>query len=397
MTYHIMSPLQIGTHSFIRTLGDFPNNRCYKRWIYIRMFCRNMLLQKSGRDSSVCALCTLVNFTTNRCYKIGIYIRMFCRNMFLQINVADSFISALYALVDFTTNRSYKIGMSYNYGYDGAAVMSGRFKGLRTLIMDKYPRAHFVLCVAHTLHLVLAHSIGNCIGTIKSIIHFFRQSALRDGLLKKTADEIGAPHSTLLSLCETRRSEKHTAVERFAEMYPVVAAALQQSGREVATQVYQLQGAMETGQFLVRTIVLRKSFWYTSNSARSLQNVNVDLSYTFNYEAKKLSSVDISVARMTGRQINRSNVPEDTAEVYYGRNIFYPFIEHVVNEIEARFIYHEETISEIQLVLHDRTQNTDRAKECITEIREICLNEAEKKIVVSEYELWCNQESPLQP
>ncbi|XP_057670539.1 zinc finger MYM-type protein 1-like [Diorhabda carinulata] len=65
-------------------------------------------------------------------------------------------------------------------GYDGAAVMSGRLKGVRTIITNKYPRAQFVHCAAHTLNLVLAHScqipaIRNCIGTIKSIINFFRQ------------------------------------------------------------------------------------------------------------------------------------------------------------------------------------------------------------------------------
>jgi len=43
-------------------------------------------------------------------------------------------------------------------GYDGAAVMSGRFRGVRTLIAEKYPKAQFVHCAAHTLNLVLPHS-----------------------------------------------------------------------------------------------------------------------------------------------------------------------------------------------------------------------------------------------
>ncbi|XP_072391085.1 52 kDa repressor of the inhibitor of the protein kinase-like [Diabrotica undecimpunctata] len=313
-------------------------------------------------------------------------------------------------------------------GYDGAAVMSGRFKGVRTIIMDKYPRALFVHCVAHTLNLVLGHSceipaIRNCIGTIKSIINFFRQSALRDGLLKRTADEIEAPHSMLISLCETRWTEKHTAVERFAEMFPVVNSVLQElqeSGREIATQAYQLQVAMENSQFIVSLTILRKVFSYTSSLNRTLQKVNVDLTDSCSYvktikttlqnlrnerefsnlfeEAKKLISADITVPRVSRRQLNRNNIPGDTAEVYYRRNIFYPFIQHVVTELDARFKPHEEAISGIQLLLPDRTQNTERAKKCIAGIGEIFLREVEIKHLVSEYELWhnhwCNQEQP---
>ncbi|XP_056631477.1 zinc finger MYM-type protein 1-like [Diorhabda sublineata] len=275
-------------------------------------------------------------------------------------------------------------------GYDGAAVMSGRLKGVRTIITNKYPRAQFVHCAAHTLNLVLAHScqipaIRNCIGTIKSIINFFRQSALRDGLLKKTADEIGAPHSTLISLCETRWTEKHTAVERFSEMFPVVLAtlqALQESEREVATQAYQLQVAMENSQFIVSMINLRNE---------------QEFSNLFE-EARKLSSTDISAPRVSGRQINRSNIPGQTAEVYYRQNVFYPFIEHVTTEFDARFKSHEEAISGIQLLLPNQTQNTEAAKKCIVGIGATFLSEVEIKGLVSEYELWhnhwSNQEKP---
>ena len=66
--------------------------------------------------------------------------------------------------------------------------------------------------------------------------------------------------------------------------------------------------------------------------------------------------------------MNRSNVPGETAELYYRRNVFYPFIEHVVAELDARFKPHKETISGIQLLLPDRTQNTERAKKCIAKI-----------------------------
>lgn len=40
--------------------------------------------------------------------------------------------------------------------YDGAAVMSGRFTGLQTIIRDEYKYSHFVHCYAHQLNLILS-------------------------------------------------------------------------------------------------------------------------------------------------------------------------------------------------------------------------------------------------
>jgi hypothetical protein len=47
--------------------------------------------------------------------------------------------------------------MLVGQGYDGAAVMSGQFRGVRTIISEKYPKAQFIYCAAHTLNLVLSH------------------------------------------------------------------------------------------------------------------------------------------------------------------------------------------------------------------------------------------------
>ncbi|XP_056647222.1 52 kDa repressor of the inhibitor of the protein kinase-like [Diorhabda sublineata] len=206
-------------------------------------------------------------------------------------------------------------------------------------------------------------------------------------------------------------------------MFPVVLdtlQALQESEREVATQAYQLQVAMENSQFIVSMIVLKKIFSYISNLNRVLQKVNIDLANTCNYvttikttlqnlrneqefsnlfeEARKLSSTDISAPRVSGRQINRSNIRGQTAEVYYRQNVFYPFIEHVTTELDARFKSHEEAISKIQLLLLNQTQNTEAAKKCIVGIGATFLSEVEIKGLVSEYELWhnhwSNQEKP---
>ncbi|XP_042911134.1 zinc finger MYM-type protein 1-like [Parasteatoda tepidariorum] len=281
------------------------------------------------------------------------------------ISVEDVSAQAL-ATTIITHLVSYNLDM-YKFigqGYDGAAEMSGRLRGVRTIIAEQYPKAQFVHCVAHVLNLVLVHScevpmIRNCLGTIKSVINFFRQSPLRDGQLKKIADENNFEHSTLIGLCETRWTEKHVAVERFAEMLPVARATLetlQSTGlSDVATQAFQLQTAVDNSQFIVSLVILRKVFSYL---IKVMQKVNVDLIATWSYaktvsttigsirnetqfsilfeEAKRMSSNEIVVPRMAARASQRNNVPGETAEIYYRRNVFYPFIYRVVTELGAK-------------------------------------------------------------
>ncbi|CAH1985723.1 unnamed protein product, partial [Acanthoscelides obtectus] len=319
---------------------------------------------------------------------------------------------------------SYNLDMDkwIGQGYDGAAVMSGRLRGVRTIISEQYPKAQFVHCVAHVLNLVLAHSCGipmirNCIGTIKSVINFFRQSPLRDGLLKKIADQINSSHSTLISLCETRWTEKHVAVERFAEMVPVIRetlGALQDAASsDVATQAYHLQTAVDNSQFIVSLVILRKVFSYTANLNKAMQKVNVDLTNICEYtktvkttllnvrnesqfailfeQAQQMSSGDIVVPRITRRQTLRNNIAAETAEIYYRRNVFYPFIDHVIAELDARFKPHESTIEGIQMLLPEKTSNDSRIKENLEKIAQTFLGgENEGTIFLSEYEIWHN-------
>lgn len=344
------------------------------------------------------------------------------REDFLEFVPVEDVAAESLATTIVTHLLSYNLDMDkfIGQGYDGAAVMSGRLRGVRTIIAEQYPRAQFVHCVAHVLNLVLAHSceipmIRNCIGTIKSVINFFRQSPLRNGLLKKIANQTNSCHSTLISLCETRWTEKHVAVERFAEMVPIVRetlVALQGSAtNDVATQAYHLLTAMENSQFIVSLVILRKVFSYTMNLNKAMQKVDVDLINICGYaktvkttllnirnesqfeilfkQAQQMSSSDIVVPRMTGRQTQRSNIPAETAEIYYRRNVFYPFIDHVTTEIDARFKPHESTIEGIQMLLPEKTSNDSRIKENLTKIAQTFLG-GENEGFLSEYEIWHN-------
>ncbi|CAH1176652.1 unnamed protein product [Phaedon cochleariae] len=102
-------------------------------------------------------------------------------------------------------------GMQRNVGqgYDGAAVMEGSFKGVQALIRKQYPEALYVHCCSHSLNLALRHSylqsVRNCIGKVRSVVVFFKNSPKRMTSLR---DEIktenpGSRWKTLASMCET--------------------------------------------------------------------------------------------------------------------------------------------------------------------------------------------------
>ena len=49
-------------------------------------------------------------------------------------------------------------GRSGGQGYDGAANMSGKHKGAKAIIQQKYPLAVYFHCKDHSLNLALVHS-----------------------------------------------------------------------------------------------------------------------------------------------------------------------------------------------------------------------------------------------
>ena len=47
--------------------------------------------------------------------------------------------------------------------------------------------------------------------------------------------------------------------------------------------------------------------------------------------------------RRSGRQIHRSNVPEDTPSEYYCRSLSIPLLDHLLSEMRSRFSSHQQT------------------------------------------------------
>ncbi|XP_003739986.1 zinc finger MYM-type protein 1-like, partial [Galendromus occidentalis] len=120
-------------------------------------------------------------------------------------------------------------------GYDGCSAMSGRFKGVQTVIKASIPEALYVHCASHCLNLAVVHSsectlIRNTVGTIGNIRAFISNSTSRIRILEEQV----ALHSDtttarrLKPLCSTRWVESHKAFINFKEMFVPIVGALEE-------------------------------------------------------------------------------------------------------------------------------------------------------------------------
>lgn len=117
-------------------------------------------------------------------------------------------------------------------GYDGAAAMSGRYKGVQAHIKKLYPSAIYVHCSAHLLNLVVSKScslqpIRNCLGVISKTRDFFVYPKRKTVLTQKIEYSPEYPSKkTLKRCCETRWIESYHSVNDFLELYDFVVESL---------------------------------------------------------------------------------------------------------------------------------------------------------------------------
>ncbi|XP_025208701.1 52 kDa repressor of the inhibitor of the protein kinase-like [Melanaphis sacchari] len=182
-----------------------------------------------------------------------------------------------------------KIENLIGQGYDGASAMSGLYNGVQKHIRDKIPHALYVHCAAHSLNLAIGKSctipeIRNCIGSISTIINFFRKSPMRSAVLKEFIKKHtpSTQQSSLIQMCETRWIDRHESVLRFKDLYKVIAYALNdlESNHNLETSqlAFQLSKTHRSSQFIIALYVIEKLFSITLPLCNALQKINCDLS-----------------------------------------------------------------------------------------------------------------------
>ena len=116
-------------------------------------------------------------------------------------------------------------------GYDGASIMSVKYRGVQARVKELYPLAMYAHCCNHVLSLVISTSsqlpvIRNAVTTISDIRVFLSRSAPRVSIFQDNVERgvLGSVSSRqkLKPICATRWVERHDSIINFETLLPAV-------------------------------------------------------------------------------------------------------------------------------------------------------------------------------
>lgn len=260
-------------------------------------------------------------------------------------------------------------------GYDGAANMSGKFKGTQAYISKHKPLATYVHCYSHCLNLVLVKAcsvqpVRNTIGIVEEVINFIRDSPKRLEIFK-SKNKKHCPNlnsDILLKLCATRWVEHHEAFIRFNQMLPAIVSFLEymieSSDGQVLTKVNGLYNSILRFDFVLTLQIIINTMNITLPLSRKLQTPTFDISEAQTLIQSALTvltnqrnenefkdifkksedlankfNIEVKISRIANKQRNRLNISSEsnTPENYYRVSVYYPYLDALLTEIKYRF------------------------------------------------------------
>ncbi|KAJ8892184.1 hypothetical protein PR048_004764 [Dryococelus australis] len=265
-------------------------------------------------------------------------------------NVADTHIHAL-------QKQDINCYFPRDQGYDGAASMSGKFRGTRD---SKGLYAH---CFSLSLNLAISNSsdvtsIRNCYGTIRKLYDFFTTQRLFCN--KK------------LQLCPTKWVERHESVMVVVQLLQPVAATLEEitewGDKNALSNAFILLNAIGQPDFIRALLSAEKLLSYILPLRKKLQATDADLASALPYaddinsvltrirenaetEFKILFRECEETARNIGLQItipklvHRANVSAENVEEYFRCDVFIQWPDGLISNLHARFAKHKEILT----------------------------------------------------
>ncbi|XP_068675681.1 52 kDa repressor of the inhibitor of the protein kinase-like [Montipora foliosa] len=264
-------------------------------------------------------------------------------------------------------------------GYDGAANMAGVHRGVQAIIKQHVPEAVYVHCKAHSLNLAIGHAckeplVRNMLSTLQTIAFAFDYSAKRllafqeslrqDVLVREEMER----RAKLRTLCETRRASRADSLYTFRTAYPVVVQSLETLSDDGDGKARGYLCSIKQFDFIIALCATEHVLSNTVSLSKMLQGKNVDLveaakeaSVVINvmkverddpsvwkelYERGKQLADDVDIEpripRTAGRQQHRVNIPAETPGMYWQRAVYFPLVDHLVQELTDRLLSQED-------------------------------------------------------
>ena len=273
------------------------------------------------------------------------------------------------AIAELLLNFLHELGLDPNLirgqGYDAAANMAGIHKGARAVIQREYPRAVYVHCRAHALNLAVVKScenpyIRNMLGVVERVAVFFGDSAKRylrlSESISNSETEAFPNRRGLPTMSETRWSSRAVTTETFVGNYEAIHDALVGLAHDGDGTAL---ASTETDDFIIALVVAsgRPVSWVHQHTfSQAAVHLNLIESYSeaeniieclqderssecfsrLVQKAQQMLGRPLQLPRIAYRTMHRPNVPAGDAEEHYLRNLYFPFLDHLLCEINDR-------------------------------------------------------------
>jgi hypothetical protein len=217
------------------------------------------------------------------------------------------------------------------------------------------------------------------VGIVGSISLFLSSSAKRSNImldLISKDDSASVPtKKKLKALCATRWVEHHDSIITFRELYSYITITLEElekmSDSETACKAVSYSASIRRSDFLISLEIVAELFSYTKMLSLVLQSSKLELSKAYSHvkdvidvignirensvsefekyfknasDKSALVGEEIRIPRLCGRQTTRSNIDTNSPIEWYRINIFLPFIDYLISQLNTRF---NEKLSEV--------------------------------------------------
>ena len=198
------------------------------------------------------------------------------------------------ALQEILKESSLSLKDAVGQSYDGASVMTGKYKGVKTLVQQVNPQCIFILTFDHVLNLVIMEACGpslaakSLFGALEKLYAFFSQSRKRGDILEEKQKESNIQQIHRLQRVSTARWWSHQkALENvfFAQKGKLFECfidtldecQLVDQSRETITDAEALEIKLTSFDTVLTAHVFNKIFSITDPAPLYLQSGKIDL------------------------------------------------------------------------------------------------------------------------
>ena len=243
--------------------------------------------------------------------------------------------------------------------------MSGRTRGAQEHISSQYTAATYVHCKNHCLNLAIIHTckqriVANMFTALREVLYFLTSSPKR---LQVYLDSTGSSGPRLQHMCETRWFQHAECVNQCIDNFTPILAALSQlcndNDQNTSSTASSLLKAMSSLDFIITICVCQSILPHLTPLSDHMQDPHCDLVIAASrtqtlcslMEKKQNDTTWSSIwqlvtdlageqdipftkPRTASRQIHRSNTHAQSVEDYWRLNLFYPFINQLIIELQ---------------------------------------------------------------